>query len=54
MASLSPQNAHSTETNTSGCLGVAMTYLTYPLVELLDCQLGQRLVGDVVASLSGD
>ena len=32
----------------------AMTYLTYPLVELLDCELGQGLVRDVVARLPGN
>ena len=28
-----------------------MTYLTYPLVELLDSELGQGLVRDVVSRL---
>ena len=32
----------------------AMTYLTYPLVELLDSELGQGLVRDVVSRLPGD
>ena len=31
-----------------------MTYLTYPLVELLDGELGQGLVRDVVSRLPGD
>ena len=30
-----------------------MTYLTYPLVELLYSQMGQGLVRDVVTSLPG-
>ena len=30
-----------------------MTYLTYPLVELLDGELGEGLVWDVVSRLPG-